>query len=205
MVSICIVSLCSAGRSPPPPPPPPAPPTGFPMNSRAQKGLAKIMSQVRFDLGEPFLPFEQLLGCLPGASAGFLPAPYARLMTSPESPIIDFYPEDFEVRGRRLACRPRPWEPQYWTMSTYSMSVRFILYTICFELCTLDTCSFSLFLVSFFFLRHFRPLHPVQNCFWRGVCQKKRTSSLNVKVLALSERKQWGNSRESVLFSCVCV
>ncbi|CAN0314773.1 unnamed protein product, partial [Laminaria digitata] len=60
-------------------------------------GLRKVFGEVRFDLGEPFLPFEQLLGCLPGASAGFLPAPYGRLMLSPESPILDFYPEDFEV------------------------------------------------------------------------------------------------------------
>lgn len=68
------------------------------------------MDSVRFDLGEPFLPFEQLLGCLPGASAGFLPSAYARLMTSPESPIIDFYPEDFEVRSilNSVAIRERP-------------------------------------------------------------------------------------------------
>lgn len=67
-----------------------------------QTGLRDTFGQVKFDLGEPFLPFEQLLGCLPGASANFLPSPYARLMVSPDSPIIDFYPEDFEVSERLL-------------------------------------------------------------------------------------------------------
>lgn len=31
---------------------------------------------VAFALGKPFLPFQQLLGCLPSASANFLPACY---------------------------------------------------------------------------------------------------------------------------------
>ncbi|RYE83401.1 MAG: hypothetical protein EOO65_04020, partial [Methanosarcinales archaeon] len=80
---------------------------------------------VAFVLGKPFLPFQQLLGCLPAASANFLPACYryapphslcvdrtrlvrarlacaydlvcvclacSSLMTSPTSPLIDFYP-----------------------------------------------------------------------------------------------------------------
>ncbi|CAN0260197.1 unnamed protein product, partial [Discosporangium mesarthrocarpum] len=59
--------------------------------------LREVFRKVKFDLGEPFLPFEQLLGCLPSASANFLPAPYSQLMLSQTSPIIDFYPEDFEV------------------------------------------------------------------------------------------------------------
>lgn len=53
--------------------------------------------KVSFGPSTPFKPFEQLLAVLPPASAQFVPPAYARLMCDPESPIIDFYPEDFEV------------------------------------------------------------------------------------------------------------
>lgn len=78
-------------------------------SSTRQTGLRKTFDEVKFELGEPFLPFEQLLGCLPGASANFLPASYAKLMLSPESPIIDFYPDDFEVTFFRLLGGEREW------------------------------------------------------------------------------------------------
>ncbi|MCJ8750241.1 hypothetical protein PDJAM_G00260270 [Pangasius djambal] len=50
-----------------------------------------------FDLGKPFMPFEQLLGVLPSASKELLPTCYQLLMTSPSSPIIEYYPMDFKT------------------------------------------------------------------------------------------------------------
>eukprot|EP01084_Bolivina_argentea_P124244 220165_1 len=71
------------------------------------KGLAKHLAQVKFILGAPFKPFEQLLSCLPPLSSWCLPKCYAKLMTSPDSPIHEFYPEDVAIdpNGKR-----NPWE-----------------------------------------------------------------------------------------------
>ena len=52
--------------------------------------------KIKFDLGRPFAPFEQLMGVLPSLSSALVPAPLAALMTSPESPILHFFPSEFE-------------------------------------------------------------------------------------------------------------
>ncbi|CAG8544920.1 10050_t:CDS:10 [Acaulospora colombiana] len=53
--------------------------------------------QICFDLGEPFKPFEQLMGVLPAESKDHLPEPFWRLMTHEDSEIIDFYPSNFRI------------------------------------------------------------------------------------------------------------
>ncbi|KAF5378954.1 hypothetical protein D9757_008738 [Collybiopsis confluens] len=50
-----------------------------------------------FDLGQPFKPYEQLMGVLPVASKEHIPSAYHDLMTNPLSSITDFYPTDFET------------------------------------------------------------------------------------------------------------
>uniref|UniRef100_A0A8C6S1N2 5'-3' exoribonuclease 1 n=1 Tax=Nannospalax galili TaxID=1026970 RepID=A0A8C6S1N2_NANGA len=65
------------------------------------------MLQVHFELGKPFKPFEQLLAVLPSASKHLLPACYQHLMTSEDSPIIEYYPPDFKTD---LNGKQQEWE-----------------------------------------------------------------------------------------------
>jgi len=71
--------------------------------------LDTYFSEITFDgkRGQPLLPFEQLLACLPPSSSHLLPRPYRWLMTSEQSPIIEYYPVDFacDTAGKR-----NPWE-----------------------------------------------------------------------------------------------
>ncbi|CAG8495278.1 4885_t:CDS:10, partial [Ambispora gerdemannii] len=52
---------------------------------------------IKFELGTPFRPFEQLMGVLPEGSKKLLPEPFQWLMVDYNSPIIDFYPKEFEL------------------------------------------------------------------------------------------------------------
>ncbi|CAD5122205.1 DgyrCDS10650 [Dimorphilus gyrociliatus] len=63
--------------------------------------------EVEFELSQPFLPFEQLMGVLPAASKKLLPEPFQRLMTDQASPIIDFYPSQFSLD---LNGKQQDWE-----------------------------------------------------------------------------------------------
>ncbi|ODO06774.1 hypothetical protein I350_04133 [Cryptococcus amylolentus CBS 6273] len=59
------------------------------------KGIADM--KFEFDYGQPFLPFQQLMGVLPADSQEHVPLAYRDLMYDPTSPILDFYPKDFEL------------------------------------------------------------------------------------------------------------
>jgi len=66
-------------------------------------GLASM--KIDFVKGRTFKPFEQLMGVLPAASRHAIPEIFHDLMTDPDSEIIDFYPEEFELdlNGKKFA------------------------------------------------------------------------------------------------------
>lgn len=72
-----------------------------PMISDVKRGLKANMN---FTLGQPFHPYEQLMGVLPDRSKKIVPTVYHELMTSKDSPIIDFYPRDFDLdmNGKKM-------------------------------------------------------------------------------------------------------
>jgi 5'-3' exoribonuclease 1 len=72
-----------------------------PMISDVKLGLG---ANLKFDLGQPFKPFQQLMGVLPDRSKKIVPLAYHDLMVNPNSPIIDFYPREFELdmNGKKM-------------------------------------------------------------------------------------------------------
>jgi 5'-3' exoribonuclease 1 len=71
------------------------------------RNLPAMFEKIKFEMGEPLKPFQQLMGCLPPASSTLVPKPYRQLMSSPDSPIVHFYPVDFKVD---MNGKKNPWE-----------------------------------------------------------------------------------------------
>ncbi|XP_068604868.1 5'-3' exoribonuclease 1 [Brachionichthys hirsutus] len=63
--------------------------------------------KLAFDLGTPFMPFQQLLAILPAASMKLIPEAYRHLMTHENSPIIEYFPLDFKTD---LNGKQQEWE-----------------------------------------------------------------------------------------------
>ncbi|GME37229.1 5-3 exoribonuclease 2 [Neofusicoccum parvum] len=61
--------------------------------------------ELKFEKGQPFRPYEQLMGVLPAASNHAIPEAFRPLMENEDSDIIDFYPEDFvvDLNGKKMA------------------------------------------------------------------------------------------------------
>lgn len=53
--------------------------------------------KIKFNKGRPFEPIVQLLAVLPPKSSNLLPDSLAKLMIKEDSPISDFYPENFQI------------------------------------------------------------------------------------------------------------
>ncbi|KAG7665175.1 RAT1 [[Candida] subhashii] len=69
--------------------------------------------RIEFELGQPFRPYEQLMSVLPAASGHTLPEVFRGLMSEPDSEIIDFYPEDFQIdmNGAKMSWQGIPLLP----------------------------------------------------------------------------------------------
>jgi len=67
------------------------------------RDLSKI--KIEFNMSRPSLPFEQLMSVFPSLSAHAVPAVYRPLMYKKDSPILDFYPTEweFDINGKPFA------------------------------------------------------------------------------------------------------
>ena len=61
----------------------------------------------KYRLNYPLLPFQQLLSVLPPKSASLLPEPLNKLLTNDDSPIKEYYPDEFEID---LAGKKNDWQ-----------------------------------------------------------------------------------------------
>jgi len=66
-------------------------------------GLQGLEQHIKFDLGSPYLPFQQLLAVLPPESLWCLPRELQLLVTNPASPLAQFFPSDIrlDANGKR--------------------------------------------------------------------------------------------------------
>jgi 5'-3' exoribonuclease 1 len=70
-------------------------PEYFPPLASDLDNLKKI--NITFTKGRPFEPLIQLLAVLPPKSSSFLPMTFSRLMKEKNSPILNFYPEEYKI------------------------------------------------------------------------------------------------------------
>lgn len=61
--------------------------------------------KINFEKGRISRPFEQLMSVLPAASRHAIPEVFHDLMLNEDSPILDFYPEEFEIdlNGKKMS------------------------------------------------------------------------------------------------------
>lgn len=71
--------------------------------------LDSLKEEIKFELGTPLTPFQQLLACLPPESSSLLPSTYPSLMTDPSSPLLTFYPPT-EQLVVDMTGKTKPWE-----------------------------------------------------------------------------------------------
>ncbi|XP_022665061.1 5'-3' exoribonuclease 1-like isoform X2 [Varroa destructor] len=60
-----------------------------------------------FEMGKPFLPFQQLVSIMPAASSALVPQAYRGLMLNPDSPLREYFPDTFETD---LNGKTQQWE-----------------------------------------------------------------------------------------------
>ncbi|EAN31721.2 XRN 5'-3' exonuclease N-terminus family protein [Theileria parva strain Muguga] len=70
---------------------------------RRHDSLEMGVKMIKFDLGVPLTPFQQLMGVMPIRSSHCLPEKLRTLMTDPDSPLREFYPTKFreDPNGKR--------------------------------------------------------------------------------------------------------
>lgn len=66
--------------------------------------LVVLGFDIKFELGTPFRPIDQLMAVLSPKSSHAIPVCLRTFMEDPHSPIIDFYPKDFftDTKGKKV-------------------------------------------------------------------------------------------------------